>query len=190
MKIIVGLGNPGERYEGTRHNVGWRVVDEVARRQQIGLTTVKFEAFFGSARLGGETVILLKPLTFMNDSGAAVQAAMSFYNCPLGDVLVICDEINLPPGTLRVRRGGSAGGHRGLLSIEERLATQDYARLRIGVGRGLMEDQREHVLSRFTKDEEPVIEAAIRRAADAVECWRTRGIETCMNEFNVAGEEK
>jgi PTH1 family peptidyl-tRNA hydrolase len=190
VKIIVGLGNPGERYEGTRHNVGWRAVDEVARRHQVALTTVKFQALFGSGRLGDETVALLKPVTFMNDSGAAVQEATSFYNCPLDGVLVICDDINLPPGTLRARQEGSAGGHRGLLSIEERLGTQEYARLRIGIGRGLMEDQREYVLSRFAKEEEEIIAAAIRRAADAVECWRTRGIEACMNEFNVAGADK
>ena len=188
MKIIVGLGNPGERYEGTRHNVGWRAVDEVARRHQVALTTVKFQALFGSGRLGDETVALLKPVTFMNDSGAAVQEATSFYNCPLDGVLVICDDINLPPGTLRARQEGSAGGHRGLLSIEERLGTQEYARLRIGIGRGLMEDQREYVLSRFAKEEEEIIAAAIRRAADAVECWRTRGIEACMNEFNVGAD--
>ena len=186
MKIIVGLGNPGERYEGTRHNIGWRVVDEVARRHQIGLTTVKFEAFFGSGRVGDETVALLKPLTFMNDSGAAVQAAVNFYNCPHEDLLVICDDIALPPGTLRARRGGSAGGHRGLLSIEQRLGTQEYPRLRVGIGRGLMEDQREHVLARFTKEEEPIVGAAVQRAAEAVERWRTQGIETCMNEFNAA----
>ena len=184
MKIIVGLGNPGERYAQTRHNIGWMVVDEAARRNDVALTTVKFEAFFGSGRLGDETVAFLKPLTYMNDSGASVQAAANFFNCPAQELLVICDDINLPPGTLRVRRGGSAGGHRGLASIEERLGTQEYSRLRIGVGRGLLEDQREHVLSRFAREEMEVIAAAIRRAADAVECWRTRDIEACMNEFN------
>jgi PTH1 family peptidyl-tRNA hydrolase len=159
-------------------------VDELAQRLKISVTTGKFEGLFGSGRLGEETVAFLKPLTFMNDSGMAVQAAVSFYNCSLEDILVVCDDINLPLGRLRVRREGSAGGHRGLGSIEERLGSQAYPRLRVGIGRGAMEDQREHVLSRFTKEEEEVVAAAVRRAADAVQRWLTHGIEACMNEFN------
>ena len=185
MKIIVGLGNPGERYDNTRHNAGWEAVDELARRHQIAVTTGKFQGLFGSGRVGEHVVVMLKPVTFMNDSGSAVQALTSFYNCPQEDLLVICDDINLPLGKLRVRRAGSSGGHRGLLSVEERLGSQEYPRLRIGIGRGATEDQRAHVLSRFTKEEEAVIVAAIRCAADAAERWLAQGIETCMNEFNV-----
>jgi PTH1 family peptidyl-tRNA hydrolase len=185
VKIIVGLGNPGERYANTRHNAGWEVVDELAQRHRIALTTAKFEGLFGSGRIGEQAVALLKPLTFMNDSGWAVQAARSFYDCPQDELLVVCDDINLPLGRLRVRRSGSAGGHRGLLSIEEQLGSQAYPRLRIGIGRGEAPDQKAHVLSRFTKEQEETIVAAIRRAADAVERWLTHGIETCMNEFNV-----
>lgn len=169
---------------GTRHNIGWRVVDELARRLGIALTTEKFRALFGSGRISDDTVVLLKPLTFMNDSGLAVQEAVGFYNCPIQNILVICDDIALPLGQIRVRRRGSSGGHRGLTSIAERLGSTEYPRLRIGIGRGPMEDQREHVLSCFTMEEEAIIVPAILRAADAAECWLTRGIEACMNEYN------
>ncbi len=184
MKIIVGLGNPGERHEGTRHNIGWVLVDEIARRHGIALMTIKFHSFFGSGRIGDMSAALLKPTTYMNDSGLAVSAAVNFYNCALDDLLVICDDIALPPGVLRLRREGGTGGHRGLASVEEQLGTDVYPRLRLGIGRGPMDDQREYVLSRFTKEDEAAIKPAVVRGADAVECWTKEGIEACMNRYN------
>jgi peptidyl-tRNA hydrolase, PTH1 family len=190
MKLIVGLGNPGEKYRGTRHNVGFEVLDLLARRAHVGFDTAPVEAVQAKWRRPDEVVLLVKPLTFMNLSGAAVAELARFYKIEVPDLLVISDDVNLPLGRLRARATGSEGGHNGLRSIAESLGTIDYSRLRIGVGRGDMRrDLADHVLARFAPDELPGIEGAIARGADAAEMWISEGLAKMMNMYNRAEEE-
>lgn len=194
MKLVVGLGNPGPEYRDTRHNVGFRVVDELARRWGIEQWRESFEALAARATRGGEPVMLAKPLTFMNLSGRAVAGLAGFYKMDPADLFVITDDAALPLGRLRARRDGSDGGHNGLKSLAQSLGTQAYPRLRIGVGRGDIEapdgrvlgrpDMADHVLGRFRPDERDRIAAAILRAADASEVFLSEGIERVMNGFN------
>jgi PTH1 family peptidyl-tRNA hydrolase len=185
MKLIAGLGNPGEKYRGTRHNVGFEVIDLLARRAGIVFETAPVEAMQARWRRPEDVVLLAKPLTFMNLSGSAVAGLCRFYKIDVADLLIVSDDVNLPLGRLRARATGSEGGHNGLRSIAESLGTIDYARLRIGVGRGDMRrDLADHVLARFAPDELPGIDAAIARAADAVEVWLSDGIAKMMNAFN------
>jgi PTH1 family peptidyl-tRNA hydrolase len=192
MKLVVGLGNPGARYRGTRHNVGFEVMDVLAARHGLRFDawkTLADTAEWRRPRQGGdshdERIWFVKPMTFMNLSGEAVVALMGFYKIDLADVLVVCDDVNLPEGRLRARPGGSEGGNNGLRSIVASLGTPEFARLRLGVGRGdERRDLADHVLSRFGPDEQPVINSAIDRAADAVEVWMTDGIAAVMNSFN------
>ncbi|MEK6799100.1 MAG: aminoacyl-tRNA hydrolase [Planctomycetota bacterium] len=183
MKLIVGLGNPGAAYAGTRHNVGFDVVDELAARWKIGLTVEKFHAWFGQGDLGGERVALLKPTTWMNRSGQAVSAAGRFYKLAYSDLLVIADDLALPTGRLRMRKAGSAGGHNGLQSVLDAVGGEDWCRLRIGIG-DLVGDPTAYVLSRFSTEEKGIMVAACRRAADAVECWAASGADLTMTRFN------
>jgi PTH1 family peptidyl-tRNA hydrolase len=186
MKVVVGLGNPGAKYHGTRHNVGFAVIDELAAGPGCGPFKSRFQAQVAELREGGETLLLVKPETFMNLSGRTVQPLVAFYKVPLSDVLVVCDDINLPPGKLRVRANGSHGGHNGLRNIQELLGTSDYPRLRLGVGGPAAggDEQVDHVLGRFKPGERPVIEEAVRTAVQAVLVWATQGIGPCMNRFN------
>ncbi len=185
MKLVVGLGNPGRQYHGTRHNVGFEVLAELARRYGDGSVRAKFHGEFVEANLGGHRVVLLSPLTYMNRSGTSVCEATRFYKIAQEDILVVCDDINLPVAKLRVRPKGSAGGQKGLNDIIQRLATEDFARLRIGVGSPPAGwDWADFVLSKFTKDEDAEIAVAIGRAADAVETWSRDGLEACMNQYN------
>ena len=186
MKAIVGLGNPGNEYKGTRHNVGFEVVDELARRWKARLKSWKSRADLALVR--DRDVLLVEPKTFMNLSGQAVSGVMAFYKIEPADVLVVVDEAQLPLGKLRLRRSGSAGGHNGLKSVIEHVAT-DFPRLRIGVDRGDRNwDLADRVLSRFPPDEQEIVDAAIARAADAVETFVKDGIELAMNRFNAAGD--
>ena len=184
MKVIVGLGNPGAPYRGTRHNVGFAVADEIARRAAVAFDTSPADALIARWRRSDEAVLLAKPLTFMNNSGQAIGDLTRYFKVDVGDVLVIVDEIQLPLGKLRARARGSAGGHNGLKSVIAHLGDQ-FARLRLGVGRG---DQRrdlaDHVLARFDKDEAPEAERMIARAADAAETFIASGIEAVMNGYN------
>ena len=187
MKLVVGLGNPGSEYEETRHNVGFKVADLLAKRHgaMFDFADMNRDASTAKWRRPEEPVLLAKPLTFMNLSGRAVQQLMHFYKIEVPDLLVVCDDVNLPLGRLRARATGSEGGHNGLRSVAETLGSIEYARLRIGVGRG--DERREladHVLARFEREELPGIDAAIARAADAVEVWITDGITRMMNSFN------
>jgi peptidyl-tRNA hydrolase, PTH1 family len=187
LKLIAGLGNPGDRYRGTRHNVGFEVVDLLAHRHGVTLAPAPAEALQGRWRRAGaaEDVLLMEPLTFMNVSGEAVAALSRYFRVDVPDVLVVCDDVNLPLGRVRVRASGSEGGHNGLRSVAQYLGTADYPRLRIGVGRGdLRRDLADHVLARFDADERTTIDRAIARAADAVEMWIELGIEKVMNAFN------
>ncbi len=183
MKLIVGLGNAGPEYAGTRHNVGFEVVDVLASRWRISLAAEKFHGWFGHGDVGGERVALLKPTTLMNRSGQAVVAAGRFYKLELADLLVIADDLALPVGRLRMRAGGSSGSHKGLQDIIDRIADDEWCRLRIGIGEAVG-DAAGYVLSRFDKAEREILERAIQRAADAVECWIEKGPELTMNRFN------
>ena len=185
MKLVVGLCNPGRRYEGTRHNVGFMVLAELARRSAAGKAKSKFHGEVVEASLGAQAALLLCPETFMNLSGTSVQEAQSFYKIAMEDLLVICDDINLPLGKLRLRGSGSSGGQKGLEDVIRRLGTENFARLRIGVGQPAEGwSWVDYVLSKFTKDEIPVVAAASCRAADAADDWAREGLQYCMNRYN------
>lgn len=189
MKVICGLGNPGERYRLTRHNVGFRVVDLLVDRWGLtGQGRVRDGAAQLEVRLGepGERVLLVKPLRYMNLSGAPLRAAIRQTDVdPGSDLLVIADDVDLPLGRLRLRREGSAGGHNGLRSIIDALGGTDFARLRVGIGRqGTARATVDHVLSTFRSDEHDLATEAIATAADAAEHWLAHGIDSAMNEFN------
>ena len=188
MKLIVGLGNPGPEYRDTRHNVGFRVVDALVERWRVeDQWREKFEALQIKTTVSGEAVVIAKPLTFMNLSGQAVVGLAGFYKIEPPDIFVITDDVALPVGRLRARRDGGAGGHNGLKSIIQSLATQAYPRMRVGVGRGdHRRDLADHVLGRFEADERDTVSAAVLRAADASEMFLSEGIERVMNVFNAA----
>jgi PTH1 family peptidyl-tRNA hydrolase len=182
-KVVVGLGNPGRRYDGTRHNVGYAVVDALATSPRASRFQSRFQAQMADLDEGDCKVVLVKPETFMNLSGRCVRQVVDFYQVELPDLLVVCDDINLPLGKLRVRARGTHGGHNGLRDIQNHLGTTEYARLRIGVN-APDEDAIEHVLGRFRPSERPVIEDAIALAAQAVGVWVHQGVEVCMNQYN------
>lgn len=187
MKLIVGLGNPGREYRDTRHNVGFMVVEEVARRYALSWVQAPSQVpdAFIAKRYGTDPVLLGKPLTFMNLSGDAVAALTRYYDVAAEDLLVIVDEVSLPFGKLRARARGSAGGHNGLKSVIERLGTTEFSRLRLGVGRGdSRRDLANHVLSTFERSERAELESVITRAADAAEMFAAEGIIKVMNTYN------
>ena len=191
MKLIVGLGNPGPKYAATRHNVGFRAIDEVARRQSLTFEGGPADALVAKVRAWQEPAWIVKPLTMMNLSGHAVADLARFYQVDPDGVLVIVDEVQLPLGRLRARRSGSAGGHNGLKSIIEQLGTNAFPRLRIGVGRGdPRRDLAGHVLAKFDRDEQDDVDAAIARAADAAEVFVNDGIEVVMNRFNARDKDE
>ena len=180
----MGLGNPGPRYKGTRHNVGFEVLDELAGRHGIAFLSAPADALVARIRGAEDTILLAKPLTFMNDSGRAVGELTRYYKVDAADLLVVVDEVQLPLGKLRARARGSAGGHNGLKSIVAHMG-EDFARLRLGVGRG--DDRRDlvdHVLSKFAGDEIAEVERMIARAADAAQTFITAGIAAVMNQYN------
>jgi PTH1 family peptidyl-tRNA hydrolase len=182
--LVVGLGNPGREYAGHRHNVGWMVVDELARRHGAAWKG-KFNGKLAELRLDGHRVGLLKPETFMNDSGRAVGAAARFYKLEPDAILVVHDEIDLEPGRLQARKGGGLAGHNGLRSVAAHLSSQEFLRLRVGVGRPGRGDPRPpaaYVLSNFTADEDA--ESLVARAADAIETLDAEGLEQAQTQFN------
>ena len=185
MKLVVGLGNPGRKYEGTRHNIGFMVLAELARRHGQGSHRNAFDGEVVDASLAGEKAILLSPVTFMNRSGISVRKCCDFYKLSPDDVLVICDDLNLPLAKLRVRSGGSAGGQKGLDDVIRHLGTQQVPRLRIGIDRPPEHwDSADYVLSRFAAADRDSVEQAVAQAADAVVVWVREGIAACMNQFN------
>ena len=183
MKLIVGLGNPGSKYAGTRHNVGFEVVDLLARRWGILLGREQFHGWFGVGAAGQTKVALLKPTTYMNRSGQAVLAAGRFYQLEAADLLVVADDLALEAGVIRIRGSGSAGGHNGLRDIIERLGTEAFARMRLGIG-GAGGDAVGYVLSRFAPEEAPMMARTIERAADAAATWVMEGLDSAMNRYN------
>jgi PTH1 family peptidyl-tRNA hydrolase len=185
MKMVVGLGNPGRRYAGTRHNVGFQVVAEVARRHGAGAARQRFQGELAEVRIGEQTVQLLCPLTYMNASGGSVQPARDFFRIADADLLVVCDDFNLPLARLRMRPRGSAGGQKGLEDVLRRLGTEDIARLRIGIGPVPEQwDVTNFVLGKFTPQQRQEIDPALDRAAQAVADWVRHDIQYCMNQYN------
>ena len=188
MKLIVGLGNPGERYRGTRHNVGFDVVDLVAKRRGLVFESCAVDALMAKERGPEATVMLAKPTTYMNLSGVAVRDLCHYYRIDQEELLVVADDINLPVGKLRVRRHGSDGGHNGFGSIIEVLNTVRFDRLRLGVGRGDgRPDLADYVLDRFEQEERKEIDRAIERAACSIDVFLEHGTDTMMEQFNGEG---
>ncbi|ABR46395.1 Aminoacyl-tRNA hydrolase [Alkaliphilus metalliredigens QYMF] len=184
MYIIVGLGNPGKKYSGTRHNVGFDVIDLLAHRLGITVNKLKHKALYGEARIGGEKVILAKPQTFMNLSGESIREMMQFYKIDPENLIVIYDDIDVKVGSLRIRQSGSAGTHNGMKSTIYQLQTDAFPRIRIGVGRPEFGDLSNYVLGSFTKDEIPLMKESLERATLTVESIVIDGIDKAMNRYN------
>ncbi|MGB7324366.1 MAG: aminoacyl-tRNA hydrolase [Rubripirellula sp.] len=190
MKLIVGLGNPGNKYDRTRHNIGFVAVDKVASLVSASPSKVKFDGLLAEAVTGGEKVALLWPQTYMNASGQSVRRAVDFYKIDAEDVLVVCDDLNLASGKVRLRASGSAGGQKGLSDTIRHLQTDSFARLKIGIGRPPEGwDVSDYVLGRFSSSEQETMESATTAAAKAAICWATEGVVAAMNRHN-AGDEK
>jgi len=193
MKIVVGLGNPGPRYRGTRHNVGFAVIDYLAQGPGASSFRARFQGQAAELNEDGLQMLLVKPETFMNLSGRCVREIVDYYKLPLEDLLIVCDDINLPLGKIRVRAKGSAGGHNGLRNIQDQLSSADYFRLRIGVDAPALkydEATVDHVLSRFKPGEQDVIDEAIQKAGQAVLLWAREGINVCMTRINAPDEKE
>lgn len=185
MKLIVGLGNSGRRYQGSRHNIGFMVIEEIAKRQDIHLDEERYGSLIGRCRIQTQDVAFGKPLTYMNESGTAVAGLVKGFGVSLKDVLVICDDMNLDFGVLRIRAKGSSGGHRGLASIIETLQTQNFARLRVGIGRPVRKtDAAEYVLDKFGKQERLALKDILEAACLSCIIWLTEGIAGAMNKIN------
>jgi len=190
-QLIVGLGNPGAEYSKTRHNAGFMLVDVLAKRWQAAWSAEKkFQARIARGDYAGQRTVLGKPQTFMNASGEAVGALVSFYRLPRTKLLVAVDDADLPLGEIRLRPGGSSGGHHGLESIEQHLGSREFARLRIGIGRQVgVREITGHVLGRLSAGEMAVLERVLTRAADQVECWLAHGLQKAMSQFNGVRED-
>lgn len=193
MKLVVGLGNPGPKYSGTRHNAGFAVVEELGRRWGVDARTdARFNAVVGEARVGPEKVVLVQPLTFMNLSGRSVQSLVNFFKVPPDEMVVVSDDVDIPLGAVRLRKRGSSGGQKGLRSIAEHLGTEDFPRVRVGIGARPPGWQLEDwVLSRIQPDEQAEFKASVTAAADAVELWiRRNDFDLAMNRYNTPRKKK
>jgi len=183
MFLVVGLGNPGKEYEDTRHNIGFKVVDNIAKEYNIEINRQKFKGTYGEGFIDGEKVILLKPTTYMNLSGESVRAVVDFYNLNNDDILVIYDDISLEVGTLRIREKGSAGGHNGIKSIISHLGSDIFSRIKVGVGQP-NGDLIKYVLGKFTKEETVVLSESIDASTRATREVIKSDVKTAMNQFN------
>ena len=185
MYLIVGLGNPEPEYSYTRHNMGFDVINKIAKKCEIDISRTKFNGLYGSGIIKDEKVILLKPQTYMNLSGQSIKPFVDFYKIPLENVIVVYDDISLDVGKLRIRAKGSAGGHNGIKNIIQHLGTDVFPRVKVGVGekpKGM--DLADYVLGHFSKDEQPLIRESVERAKDAVSCMLSEGIASAMNKYN------
>ncbi len=185
-RVIVGLGNPGSRYAASRHNVGFHVLDRLAQKHRLLFSRRRFNARLaeGEIKTG---VLLVKPQTYMNLSGQAVGKVLASYRVPLSDIIVVYDDLDLPLGRIRLRPSGSAGGHHGMESIIAKIHSEDFPRLRVGIGRPESREDVNHVLGRFTEDELRLLDATYDRAVEAIEMWIGEGIEKAMNVYNRDG---
>ncbi len=189
MYIIAGLGNPGKKYENTRHNIGFITLDFLAERHDIKINKIKHKALVGEGRISGQKVLLVKPQTYMNLSGESLREVMDYYKVDIEDMIVIYDDIDLPAGTVRIRKKGSAGTHNGMRSIVQHLGT-DFPRIRMGIGNDRKGDLVDFVLGGFSKEDKEVLEPAVERAALAVECYVDEGIEKSMNKYNIKAKKE
>ena len=189
MYIIAGLGNPGKKYENTRHNIGFITLDFLAERHDIKINKIKHKALVGEGRISGQKVLLVKPQTYMNLSGESLREVMDYYKVDIEDMIVIYDDIDLPAGAVRIRKKGSAGTHNGMRSIVQHLGT-DFPRIRMGIGNDRKGDLADFVLGGFSKEDKEVLEPAVERAALAVECYVDEGIEKAMNKYNIKAKKE
>ena len=187
--MIVGLGNPGKEYINTRHNIGFQAIDSLAEALKVEVKKRKFGARFGLADFADKKLILLKPWQFMNRSGQAVATAAGFYKLGVSDLLVVLDDMSLEPGRIRIRAKGSAGGHNGLADIIEKLGTENFGRLRIGIGQSGKEDAVNFVLDKPNEADRTLLNEAVERAREAVLCWIEHGFEATMNQYNTVKKE-
>lgn len=186
MNLVVGLGNPGSEYASTKHNLGFLAVDEIGKRSGIDLTRKKFHGLYGEGIFRRDKLILLKPETYMNRSGESVSSAVSFYHIPPENIIVVHDELDLPAGTVRIKPGGGSAGHKGVASIIERLGNGDFIRIRIGIGKPKQKSGTvSHVLSKFRKEENEIVNESVLKAADAVLEVIEHGLQKAMNKYNV-----
>lgn len=185
MYIIAGLGNPGRKYENTRHNIGFIALDLLAERNDIKINKIKHKALVGEGRISGQKVLLVKPQTYMNLSGQSLQEVMAYYKEEIEKLVVIYDDIDIPMGTVRIRKKGSAGTHNGMRSVVQCLSSDQFPRIRIGLGDGRKGELKDFVIGGFSKEEKAPLEEAVRRAVLAAECIVEKGIDKAMNEYNV-----
>ena len=185
MYIIVGLGNPGKQYENTRHNMGFLAVDLLAEKYNIEVNKVKFKALVGEGRIAGQKVLLVKPQTYMNLSGEAVRQAMDFYKIDPEELIVIYDDIDIPTGTFRIRKKGSPGTHNGMRNIFQHIQTNDFPRIRVGIGSGKKANLAGYVTGGISKSEQEILADVLKNSADAAACIIEKGIDKAMNEYNV-----
>jgi PTH1 family peptidyl-tRNA hydrolase len=186
--MVIGLGNPGAEYVGTRHNAGFDVIDSLARQLGVDIKKKKFDALFCQCGFDEQTLLLLKPQRYMNRSGHVVATATGFYKLSVEDIIVVTDDMALEPGRIRIRPKGSAGGHNGLQDIIDRLSSSEFARVRVGVGPSEGQNAADYVLSRPGAEDRRLIDEAVQRAAEAVFCWVKQGIDVAMNKFNVQND--
>ncbi|MFQ8602319.1 MAG: aminoacyl-tRNA hydrolase [Anaerovoracaceae bacterium] len=185
MFVIAGLGNPGKKYENTRHNMGFLTIDKLAEKNNIKVNKIKHKALVGDGIISGQRVLLVKPQTYMNLSGESLREVVSYYNINLENMLVIYDDFDLEAGTLRIRKKGSAGSHNGMKSIIAQLKSQEFPRIRVGIGKSGGLDWKDFVIGKMGKQERAVVFGAVEKAADAVECILEKGIDCAMNEYNI-----
>ena len=185
MYVVVGLGNPGKDYTNTRHNVGFNTVDLIGKRNSINLNKIKFNSIYGEGNIGGEKILLVKPQTYMNNSGTSVRDISQYYKIPIENIIVIVDDIDIDFSSVKLRAKGSAGSHNGLKSIINHLQKEEFPRVKVGIGKKYEnQDLADFVLSRFSKDEQVDIDMSVITAAEAVESIIKDGIDTAMNKYN------
>ncbi len=185
MYIVVGLGNPGKKYDVTRHNIGFEVIDNLSRLYHVKVNKVKAKALIGEARVGTEKVLLVKPQTYMNLSGESVRELMDYYKIPMENLIIIYDDIDIDPGKIRIRKKGSAGSHNGMRNIVYMLSSDQFPRIRLGVGKNDRMDLASYVLKKLTKEEIEVFIPSVKAATEAVDSMIREGIDKAMNKYNV-----